>query len=74
MAARKDKTNTAGQFQKGDPNRYTESYIVEECPLFEDDTDQYNKPVRRNKWNSAPYLQEVDAGIRESLGRRMVWQ
>ena len=38
-----------------------ESYHVTACPLFEDDTDQYNKPTRRNKWNSAPYLQEVDA-------------
>ena len=35
------------------------SYHVTACPLFEDDTDQYNKPTRRNKWNSAPYLQEV---------------
>lgn len=43
-----------------DPNRYTDSYIVGECPLFEDDTQQYNKPTKRNKWNSAPYLQEVD--------------
>jgi hypothetical protein len=33
--------------------------MVEECPEFIDDTDQYNKRVKRNKWNSAPYLQEV---------------
>lgn len=45
--------------RKDDPNRYTESYIVEECPMFDDDTQQYNNPVKRNKWNSAPYLQEV---------------
>jgi hypothetical protein len=36
-----------------------ESYFVEECPEFIDDTDQYNQRVKRNKWNSAPYLQEV---------------
>lgn len=41
------------------PNRYTDSYIVEECQMFDDDTDQYNKSVKRNRWNSAPYLQEV---------------
>jgi hypothetical protein len=39
--------------------RDTESYHVTACPLFEDDTKQYNNPVKRNKWNSAPYLQEV---------------
>ena len=36
-----------------------QSFHVTACPLFEDDTDRYNKPTRRNKWNSAPYLQEV---------------
>ena len=41
--------------------RYVDSYMVTDCPLFEDDTAEYNKPTRRNKWNSAPYLQEVDA-------------
>ena len=44
---------------KDDLNRYTDSYIVDECPQFDDDTARYNKKVKRNRWNSAPYLQEV---------------
>lgn len=36
-----------------------DSFRVIECPLFEDDTQQYNRKVKRNRWNSAPYLQEV---------------
>lgn len=39
--------------------RKVKSFIVEECPQFGDDTGQYNKRVKRNKWNSTPYLQEV---------------
>ena len=38
-----------------------DSFRVIECPLYEDDTQQYNRKVKRNKWNSAPYLQEVTA-------------
>lgn len=37
----------------------TESYHVFACPLFEDDTHLYNKPTKRNKWNSGPYMQGV---------------
>lgn len=44
-----------------DADRSIQSFHVTACPLFEDDTDEYNKPVRRNKWNSEPYLKEVDA-------------
>ena len=55
------KTKVRVSDRQDDPNRYADSFHVVECPLFEDDTDQYNKPTRRNKWNSAPYLQEVDA-------------
>lgn len=36
-----------------------DSYRVIECPQFEDDTQRYNRKVKRNWWNSAPYLQEV---------------
>ncbi len=55
------KTRLRVSDRKDDPDRYTDSYHVIECPQFEDDTDEYNKPTKRNKWNSAPYLQEVTA-------------
>ena len=54
-------TRLKEQHGSRDADRSIQSFHVTECPLFEDDTDQYNKPTRRNKWNSAPYLQEVDA-------------
>ena len=42
----------------GEKGALIDSFHVTACPLYENDEDQYNQPTKRDKWNSAPYLQD----------------